>query len=286
VKFLAIQECGRHERNRGFREALNMQRALERLGHECVVWGLRYGNFSANYSTISQDCDVVIVLENYDTGWLPVDEIAASRKLKVFWSIDSHCALNQHLALAHRIRPQILLNATERYLRYFDFIPHRHWFPNCYPSDLIGPRPDVPKAHDIGFCGNVSNRAAWLDLIQERFGLKRDVFVLGDDMVRAINSYRISFNRNIADDINYRTFETTGCGTLLLTNTTPGIERLFDLGREIVDYSGPEDLCQKIAWYLQHPGVLDEVAAAGQRRALRDHTYDQRAKLLVELVCH
>ena len=34
-------------------------------------------------------------------------------------------------------------------------------------------------------------------------------------MVDAINSYYIHFNRNIGDDINYRTFETTGCKTLL-----------------------------------------------------------------------
>ena len=47
-------------------------------------------------------------------------------------------------------------------------------------------------------------------------------------MVKAINSYKIHFNRNHSKDINYRTFETLGCQTVLVTNNT---DRLKDLLR-------------------------------------------------------
>ena len=93
-------------------------------------------------------------------------------------------------------------------------------------------------------------------------------------MVNAINSYKIHFNKNIADDINYRTFETTGCGTFLLTNYTPGLEKLFDIGKEIVVYNDLNDLDNKVKYYLENE----------EERTKKDHTYFERAKMLIDII--
>ena len=108
-----------------------------------------------------------------------------------------------------------------------------YWFPNAYPHDLIYPMEDIDKINDIGFCGNYLNRKEWIDIISEKFKIKTDIFVIGNDMVEAVNSYKIHFNRNIADDINFRTFETIGCNTLLFTNYTPDLDKLFDIEKNI-----------------------------------------------------
>jgi spore maturation protein CgeB len=103
-------------------------------------------------------------------------------------------------------------------------------------------------------------------------------------MVRAINSYKIHFNANISNDINYRTFETTGCGTLLLTNYTPGLEKLFKIGEEIVTYDNINDLDEKVEYYLNNQSERIKIENAGYERSRKDHTYDERSKLLIKII--
>jgi spore maturation protein CgeB len=157
-----------------------------------------------------------------------------------------------------------------------------YWFPNSYPDDLMYPM-NIEKTVDIGFCGNVLNRGHVIDSL-DKYGIKKDIFVIGGDMVTAINSYKIHLNCNISNDINYRTFETCGCGTMLLTNYTPGLEKLFDIGKEIVVYTSIEDLDNKVKYYLENEDERNLIAESGYQRVKRDHTYSERAKKLIEII--
>ena len=69
MKFLIIQENGRHEISKHLRECNSMQRAFIKCGAECDVWGLGH----ENYNTVPDynSYDVIINLENYDTGRMP-----------------------------------------------------------------------------------------------------------------------------------------------------------------------------------------------------------------------
>ena len=103
-------------------------------------------------------------------------------------------------------------------------------------------------------------------------------------MVRAINSYKIHINCNISDDINYRTFETTGCGTFLITNYTPGLEKLFDIGKEIVVYESIEDLDSKVKYYLENEEEREKIAKAGYEKSVKNHTYYERCKMFINII--
>jgi spore maturation protein CgeB len=142
---------------------------------------------------------------------------------------------------------------------------------------------DIEKTVDIGFCGNLLNRSDIINHL-DKFNIKKDIFVIGNDMIKAINSYKIHFNKNISDDINYRTFETTGCETLLITNYTPGLEKLFKIGEEIVVYDNINDLDDKVRYYLDNESERVKIETAGYERAKKDHTYFERAKMLVEII--
>ena len=285
MKIVIIQEAGRHESNREFREALNLNRSLNKIdGVESKVWGLNYETFSTPFSEIEKWADVLFIIENYTSEWLPAADINASKKLKMFWSIDSHCVLLQHQNMCRMLGIDVLLNSTEDYLPMFDgLVSKRYWFPNAYPSDLIHFIPDTQKEYNIGFCGNFLNRGEWVEHLR-KFNIKNDIFVIGNDMVKAINSYKIHFNRNIANDINYRTFETTGCRTLLMTNYTPYLERLFDIGNEIIVYTDKNDLDDKVNFYLNNESERIKIETAGWERAKKDHTFDNRAQKLIEII--
>lgn len=284
MKIVIIQEAGRHEKNKNYRESLCLQRGLSKIpGVEALVWGLGYENFKTPFSEIENWSDVIFVLENYTPQWLPVNEIRNSKKLKIYWSIDSHVMLHEHQKICQAMNFNVLLNSTERYLDFFkDLTPNRFWFPNSYPDELIKPL-GSEKTCDIGFCGNQQNRGPYINFL-EKYNIKKDIFVIGDDMVSSINSYKIHFNRNISDDINYRTFETLGCGTFLLTNHTPGLEKLFDIGEDLVTYDSFEDLDRKVKFYLENEDERKRIENNGLNKVRLNHTYYERCKTLVEII--
>ena len=284
MKILLIQERGRNEGNREFREALCLKRGIERAGHEAVVWGLNYNNFSVSFDEISKDCDALLSLENYDSGWHP--DISKFKGKKLFWSIDSHCALQNHQMHCAKHKFDTILLSNIQHSHHFEgMVSSAVWFPNGYPSDLIKPDPTVTRSHDIGFCGSlIGNRESWLNLISDKFKLKKDIFVIGNDMVKAFSSYKIAFNINIADDINFRTFEATGSGAMLLTNYTPNLENLFKIGEEIIIYDSPKDLLRKIEIYTSNDDLRNMIANNGKNRSINDHSYDSRSKNLLKLI--
>lgn len=281
MNILIIQEAGRNEKNKEFRESLCIQRALSKIeGVKSVVWGLNYPTFYTPFDYLEKWTDVIFILENYNSAWLPVEKIKFSKKIKIFWSIDSHCVLKQHQKMCELLKINILLNSSEQYLPHFKgLVDKSYWFPNCYCDELIFPL-DKEKTVDLGFCGNVINRGDILNYL-EKFNIKKDIFVIGNDMVEAVNSYKIHFNKNISDDINYRTFETTGCRTMLLTNKTPNLEKLFEVGKEIETYNSLEELDEKIVYYLNNPNKRIEIEKAGHDRSKKEHTYLNRMKFIL-----
>jgi len=81
---------------------------------------------------------------------------------------------------------------------------------------------------------------------------------------------------------NLRLFETTGVGSFLLTDNLPGIDELFEVGKEVETYNNADDCIDKIKYYLSHDEEREEIAKEGQKRVLREHTYEKRIEKLVE----
>ena len=61
-----------------------------------------------------------------------------------------------------------------------------------------------------------------------------------------------------------------------VTDARPGLQALFEPDKEIVTYRSKEECADKVAWLLDHPRERAAIAAAGQRRTLRDHTFAGR----------
>lgn len=277
MKILIIQEKGRHEKNWKFRESLNFQRSFQKIGIEAIVWGLNYPNYNQTFEQISKDCDAILLIENYNTGWLP--NISNFKGIKLFWSIDSHCVSHSHIQTCDINKIDIVLNAIESHKKYFK--QKCYYLPNAYPDDLIYPKPEIQKTIDIGFCGNYVNRTDWINSIPN---IKKDIMVIGDDMVNTINSFKIHFNRNMADDINYRTFETLGCQTFLLTNHTENLDKLFNIDEHLVIYTTKLDLHNKIKYYLDNPTIRERIAKSGYEHVKKYHTYVNRSEQIIKII--
>ena len=107
-------------------------------------------------------------------------------------------------------------------------------------------------------------------------------------MYRLLRDARISLNRHIAEAEghanNMRLYEATGVGSLLLTDEGSNLAELFEPGREVVTYADVDDLVEKARHYLAHEEERRTIAAAGQARTLREHTYERRMQELAEIL--
>lgn len=282
MKILIIQENGRHLENKEFRECFNLRRALLRKNIDTIVWGLGHDNFNTPFQQIIKDIDVIILLENYESnGWLP--DLSNINKLKIFWSIDSHMVLMNHITTVVKNKIDIVLNAIESHQKYFK-TSKTFYFPNAYPSDLISPIDGVDKNIFLGFCGSLLNRSEILDKLENKFGLKKDIWKLGNEMVNTVNSYKIHFNKTLSNDINYRIFETMGCNTLMLTNSTENINTFFNDMENIVIYNNEIELFEKLNILYSDNDLIKKISNSGYELVKNNHTYDNRVDVLLKII--
>jgi hypothetical protein len=126
----------------------------------------------------------------------------------------------------------------------------------------------------------------WPEESPVRRGFRGEVW--GMDMLRLLARVRIGLNRHgdVAGEYaaNMRMFETTGMGAMLITDAKRNLGDLFDVDREVVAYSDSEELAAKIQYFLDHEDQRAQIAAAGQRRTLAEHSYAVRMRELSSIL--
>jgi spore maturation protein CgeB len=90
----------------------------------------------------------------------------------------------------------------------------------------------------------------------------------------------MNINRSSMADFGFspptRVFEVAGAGTCLLCDDWPGIEECFQPGKEIIVIRSAEDVVGALERY--DPEERRRIGSAFHERALRDHSYAQRAE--------
>lgn len=285
MRWLIIQSDGEHKGQDAYtpnwylRECYAVQAALENLGHEAICWGLRHPNFEDKIEF--ESFDVILCLENYDTGWIP--DLSNFKSLKIHHVIDLH--VRGPKAYDH-ITDQcdVVLHATSQYIdNYRDrHQKQRHiWFPNAVDARYFD-RSRIQRTehdNDLIFVGSkLRARQGFIDEMVRATQLKQ-IFATGIDMINLISSAKIHFNRNIGCDINYRTFETIGLGTCLLTDYNDDLYRLgFMDGYNCLMYHEVNEAVAKVKASLKNSSWQ----AIGDRgyELSKSHTYEKRLETL------
>lgn len=86
---------------------------------------------------------------------------------------------------------------------------------------------------------------------------------------------------NVEHGLNQRSFEPLACGAVVLNDDLPDLPRCFEPGREILVYRDRDELNVLIARLRHEPAWGAQVAAAGRRRVLAEHTYDHRVQTIL-----
>ena len=125
----------------------------------------------------------------------------------------------------------------------------------------------------------------WLNSGLSRYWAGSDVREL--EKAKAFIGARIVLNvmhYGEIEGVNCRTFEAAGCGAFQIADWKPALPELFEPDKEIVTFTNREELKDKVDYYLRHAATRKQIAEAGQMRAHRDHTYENRICDILTLV--
>lgn len=107
------------------------------------------------------------------------------------------------------------------------------------------------------------------------------------EMPLVFHESKINLNmtlRSITSGISLRVLDIMACGGFVLTNYQPEIAEYFEDGREIVMFTGMEDMAAKIMYYLEHEGLRREIAENGRKKVRELFSFERRLNELFSIV--
>jgi spore maturation protein CgeB len=87
---------------------------------------------------------------------------------------------------------------------------------------------------------------------------------------------------NVEHGLNQRSFEPLACRTPVLNDDLPDLSLCFEPGREILVYRDREELNALVTRLRRDPAFGLQVAEAGRRRVLAEHTYRHRVTTILD----
>lgn len=108
-----------------------------------------------------------------------------------------------------------------------------------------------------------------------------------DDMPYVFANSKISLNitlRSIKSGIPLRALDIMGSGGFLLSNYQMEYDEYFVAGEDYVFYENPEDLEEKVDYYLSHEKEREEIRANGCRKVRQEHNYQSRIEMMMRIV--
>jgi spore maturation protein CgeB len=116
--------------------------------------------------------------------------------------------------------------------------------------------------------------------------------VIGDMYSLALNSSAINVallservkGASNGDQITSRTFTIPASRSFMLHQRTDEVQEYFVEDKEIVCFDSPEELVDKVRYYLNAKQVRKRIRDSGYQRAVMEHSLDARAKLFLTVL--
>lgn len=104
-------------------------------------------------------------------------------------------------------------------------------------------------------------------------------------MPMVFNCSRINLNitiKPIQSGLSLRVWDILGCGGFLLSNYQSEIPEYFKIGTDLDCYESIADLKRKVAFYLKHDDLRQEIAHNGYKKVKAMHTYEVRIASIIK----
>lgn len=206
----------------------------------------------------------------------------------LFWATDPHLNLHWHSSYA-RLFDQTL-STQKSIVPSFkaDGVKDVRWLPR-FALDMASP-PIAERKNDIAFVGRLSDQRPgrkWMvDFINSRMGertFRVEQSLTYGEMLALYQDTKIIPNESILGEVNFRLFEGTSCGCLLLTQDL-GDEQasLFEPGKEMDTYADAAELEEKLKLYLGNDQLVQSMSEAAYKRVHSEHLPVHRIETILE----
>lgn len=171
------------------------------------------------------------------------------------------------------------------------------YLPEAANPDIHHPY-DESRTIDVSFVGQCyGNRPAVISRLRDH-GIRAEACGYGwpdgplstEEMVRLYSRSRINLGFGGVIDhagafcLKGRDFEIPMSGGLYLTEDHPELWNVYEIGKEIVTYTGFDDMLEKIGFLLSNPEAAESIRQRGRSRALKDHTWEMRFNKVFSLL--
>jgi spore maturation protein CgeB len=140
-----------------------------------------------------------------------------------------------------------------------------------------------PEKYDVSFVGTIYlDREQYLTEL-EKAGIKVKIFGIGTQRYLSFQEIKNIFweskiNLNFSKTPNNqkltikgRIFNVPLSGGFLLTEYFPGLEKFFEINKEVVCFKNKEELLEKVKYYLFQEKERKKIAQAGWKRAINEY---------------
>jgi hypothetical protein len=219
---------------------------------------------------------------------IPVINIAMDDRLPELWAYKNGqrmgaVGLGQGVDITLTTAPETCKwYATENMLSLY--------WPLASDQNLFAVKDDNPKDIDILFIGNRYGIRGQLVEYLSNNGVSVTCYGSGWENGYANAEQNISLSKRAkiilgvgtighCSDVytlKLRDFDALMTGALYLTHRNPDLLELFTEGKHLECYASPEELLNKIKFYLQHPGMAEKIGKQGSVVAQNQHNWDNR----------
>ena len=249
------------------------------------------------------------VLYVQDINWLPTDFIRHIKPMVKLVVGQNACPLAPDLDLSPY---DLILTSLPHYVgRFRDMGVNASYFPIGFDERrLIKHTTEGERPYAITFVGGLGKYHSKGTQIMETIAQKHPLQVWGyggeqlpensvlrgrwqgeawaEDMYGLLAKSEITLNRhiNVAENYanNMRLYEATGMKACLMTDEKCNLASLFEPDHEIVTYSSSAEAISKLEELLKDPQTARKIAERGQKRTLKEHTYNKRMIELVDIL--
>jgi len=147
----------------------------------------------------------------------------------------------------------------------------------------------------------ISNNKGIINKLKSKIGLSKSILpkthvggpLSDEELIKMYSRSKISLNFSevVVSDQDYnpgtikrhirlRDFEAPMSEAFYITGYQDELKEYYEIDKEIVCYNTKEELLEKIRYYLKHQDEAEVIRIAGHKRALKDHTWENRFKEL------
>jgi len=134
----------------------------------------------------------------------------------------------------------------------------------------------------------------WRDRDLAKNVVKGEAFFSTEEYMKIVAGSKVNLNLHSSshhegvdpncDAINPRVFEVAAAGGFQVCDPCAGLAQLYDFDTEMPVYRDLAECRKLLDYYLAHPDEREAMARAARARALKDHTYEQRARQMLDFL--